>query len=95
MKSNTAILLALLVVLVIVAIYWGHSHGWMKQMGAYEGLAARPRPADIAAHNPHAQLSGAALAAHNPYTFLHQQLDKKRGRTPSPTITRQPRMRRS
>jgi hypothetical protein len=69
MKSNDAILVALLVVLVIIVAYQGS--GWMKgRGGSCDGFAAG------SAGPVHQQyLPG----RHNPYTVLNKQLDSIRG----------------
>lgn len=66
MKSNDAILIALLVVLVIIVAYQGSS--WMKGRNNCDGFAANA--------NPHQQYP---VGPHNPYTVLNKQLDAIRG----------------
>jgi hypothetical protein len=82
MKSNDAILVALLVFLVIIVAYQGS--GWMKGRGNCDGFSA-------GGDATHQQYPG---GAHNPYTVLNKQLDSIRGHRHDaynqPPVWRQP-----
>lgn len=71
MKSNEAILVAILVVLVIIVAFHGGS--WIRGERASEGFAGA---ACGSGANPHQRYPG---SAHNPYTVLDKQLEEIRG----------------
>lgn len=68
MKTNDAVLIALLVVLVIIVAYQGRD--WMRGRGSYDGFAGS------GGCNPHQQYPE---GYHNPYTVLNKKLDEIRG----------------